>query len=640
MSGKTKTTKHKKQQTSKKKEEKQPFFKSIYGLLAIIFLVAVIYSNTTAAPAAPIRRVVLSVLLLALWGYHFLYLKKPLLFHSKLVKWFLGLWICTWLWAFIGAFTTINVPEASLEIGQGLLTIVTIILAASTIQKKHFKLILKCLTILGLIQALVGILQVMGVTEADMNKAPYGFLFNRTFYGPFVAMLVPFSVALLFTGKTEWKVLGGLTFAAQAVVILLSQTRSAWVAVGVVYLLSHVLVILFRDRFAKDRIRLWWGINLGTVTLLVISFVLAWQLNIGGPRVQGTLERVTSLFGGGDSVSTASSTINERLLLWEQGLIMIKDSPIFGVGVGNWKLAAPPYLSEIPAVSYGDYFLLHPHNSWLQIGAEIGIPGLLFYIGAWGILFVLTFRLTKGTKDFMETIFYMALLGCITVFAVDMIFSFPDNHVGHVTLLAAAIGMIIGRYNQKSKNTSHTGQRINLPYWGSIGIAALLLINTVNAFGNFRFKQIWFKAYSATSSGQYEEVFKWADESKKYWQNLGPNTDPVELFTSLAYQNQKQFDKALDEIWIAQRHQPNSYRVYNAMGSVYTEMERFEEAEKIYLRCIKLTPQYRQVLKNMALNYFQWGKYSECVQVIEKMDLRGDVQLTYMLNESRRLIAR
>lgn len=73
------------------------------------------------------------------------------------------------------------------------------------------------------------------------------------------------------------------------------------------------------------------------------------------------------------------------------------------------------------------------------------------------------------------------------------------------------------------------------------------------------------------------------------------------------------------------------------MGTVYTELKRYKEAEQAYLKCMELTPRYRPLLKNLALNYFLAKNYQECINVIEQIELRGDEQLTYMLSESRRL---
>ena len=64
---------------------------------------------------------------------------------------------------------------------------------------------------------------------------------------------------------------------------------------------------------------------------------------------------------------------NERLLLAEAGLNMVKQYPWTGVGAGNFKL----FVRE-----FGDVNEDHiAHNTYISLLAELGIPGFLAYIG-------------------------------------------------------------------------------------------------------------------------------------------------------------------------------------------------------------------------------------------------------------------
>ncbi|MFT7606671.1 MAG: O-antigen ligase [Saprospiraceae bacterium] len=610
---------------------------NIYWIIAVLVFMSVAHTYTTSEPAPAIRTIILSILSLGFLCYHFLFKKKIIYLNTSSAKWFLILWVGGWLWSIVVSLQAINVPEAFLAIGQELAANALLIAAVWIFQKEnnYYRIILKALTLLGLFHSLAGILQYTGIGFNEANiQFPYGFTFNRTLYGSFLAILLPFSIGQLFSGSFRWRIIAAIALGAEIVAIIIAQCRSAWVAVAMIILAANILVFINKKHFSKIHLRRWWGLNFGSISLLVFSFFLVSQLNIGGPVIQSTVERVSSIIGNRGGFSASSSTINERLMLWEQSLFMIKDHPILGVGAGNWKLAAAPYLKDIPSIAYGDYFLIRPHNSWLQIGVERGIPGLLAYMLAWGMLFIMAFRIIKRAKGFSETIFYMALFGALLAFAVDQVFSFPHERIGHLSYLAAIAGMVIGTYDRILATSKRA---LQIPRWTFAVLALLLILNTVNALGDLRFQQIWKKTFEAAGSNNFSEAIALAEKGKKYWQNLGPNTDPIEILTSLVYQNQKQYDKALEEIKLAEKYQPNSYRVYNAMGTIYTEMGRYAEAEEVYLKGLELTPKYRTLLKNLALNYFQDKKYRECIKVIEQMNIRGDEQLTYMLNESRLL---
>jgi len=83
------------------------------------------------------------------------------------------------------------------------------------------------------------------------------------------------------------------------------------------------------------------------------------------------LERIMSIINPTDTSSTL------RIALWESTIAMIMDKPLLGIGWGSYWLVYPEY----------DFFLnnanvkiFHAHNMYLNIAAEIGIPGLITFL--------------------------------------------------------------------------------------------------------------------------------------------------------------------------------------------------------------------------------------------------------------------
>jgi putative inorganic carbon (hco3(-)) transporter len=81
--------------------------------------------------------------------------------------------------------------------------------------------------------------------------------------------------------------------------------------------------------------------------------------------------------------------ITGRKQLWTRGVGYMFGSPVFGVGVNNFSVAEgqhPVIVASIEAgrgVKYGV-----AHSMWVEIGAELGIPGFLAFVA----LFFLSFR--------------------------------------------------------------------------------------------------------------------------------------------------------------------------------------------------------------------------------------------------------
>ena len=83
------------------------------------------------------------------------------------------------------------------------------------------------------------------------------------------------------------------------------------------------------------------------------------------------VERILSIANPTDTSSTL------RLALWESTVAMIIDKPFLGIGWGAYWLVYPDY----------DFFLqdpgtkiFHAHNMYLNIAAEIGLPGLFVFL--------------------------------------------------------------------------------------------------------------------------------------------------------------------------------------------------------------------------------------------------------------------
>src|SRR5438477_7439531 len=78
-----------------------------------------------------------------------------------------------------------------------------------------------------------------------------------------------------------------------------------------------------------------------------------------------------------------------RVEIWSRALQVIHDFPLTGIGMGAFRTAVPalyPYVISDPEKVH------HAHNLYLQIGADLGLPGL----AAFGALII--FLLINSTR--------------------------------------------------------------------------------------------------------------------------------------------------------------------------------------------------------------------------------------------------
>ena len=69
-----------------------------------------------------------------------------------------------------------------------------------------------------------------------------------------------------------------------------------------------------------------------------------------------------------------------RLVVWRAGLRMIEEHPLFGVGVGNFERVVVEYEQDAN-------IKIMAHNTYIELAAELGIPGLLIFLTMVGFTF-------------------------------------------------------------------------------------------------------------------------------------------------------------------------------------------------------------------------------------------------------------
>ena len=182
----------------------------------------------------------------------------------------------------------------------------------------------------------------------DLKVRIFSTLQNPNLLAGFLVAVMSLTVGQgLYTEKIESKLFLFVLFAVLGICLVLTYSRGAW--------LSIVVVAAICGRFYNRKI-LWLFLVIPVVALFCQDAVIG---------------RIMSIFNPTDTSSTL------RIALWESTIAMIADKPLLGIGWGAYWLVYPEY----------DFFLnnpaariVHAHNMYLHIAAEIGIPGLIAFL--------------------------------------------------------------------------------------------------------------------------------------------------------------------------------------------------------------------------------------------------------------------
>ncbi len=175
-------------------------------------------------------------------------------------------------------------------------------------------------------------------------------------------------------------------------------------------LIALLLALLFSfQHFNKQKILLF-------ILASVISIVLFVNYSESGHRI---VEGITNTKNYDINNPETTSSMGRRLTYWKHALSLIKKRPWFGYGTGS-------FAKEYARISSAnEHQTKNPHSTYLLITAQVGIVGLLLYLG---FLFSLYWR-QQILPDHQKCL----AQGVLLTIATSSIFNSPilDHTEGH-----------------------------------------------------------------------------------------------------------------------------------------------------------------------------------------------------------------
>jgi putative inorganic carbon (HCO3(-)) transporter len=165
------------------------------------------------------------------------------------------------------------------------------------------------------------------------------------------------------------------------------------------------------------------------------------------------LERLMSIMNPTDTSSTL------RLALWESTIAMIMDKPFFGIGWGAYWMVYPDYDFFI---NNANTKIFHAHNMYLNIAAEIGIPGLITFLSMMYGHVRLALSSIGGTAQHWSSGVMLGIVGAICGLIVN---GFTDYVLFNIQLsmlfwLLNALIVVVWQLNHQRQDQSHLLRKV------------------------------------------------------------------------------------------------------------------------------------------------------------------------------------
>jgi O-antigen ligase len=607
-------------------------------LILLVLILPVLFSRATIDPVIAPRYIFLSGFVLIFVLFFYVLRKKAVaISYAPIIKWMFGLGLAFGLWSLFTLSFAINIAEGYYQVARHFLNLILLFVVMVTIGNEESQAgkLGKAFVILSIIQSIAGIGQYYDLGFTDIpgaNANPYGLMANRNLFGSAQMLMLPFVLFSLYKAGKIWKYASVFALILLIVSLVISQTRSAWLGSLAVLFVSLILVSIFSPSNRKR-----WLI--GSLSGLVAVALIVWLLfatDEEGDLSKSVKERAGITSGAAEKDSQPGANANERLKIWARSVDMIKDHPFTGVGPGNWRIAIPPYGGNNIAWATGNFIPDRPHNVYLHVLSETGIPGAILYFGMWVILAIIAFKVVVKTRSGDQRILVILMFAGLAGFACDSFFSFPTERIEHSLYMILMAGVILGCYSSLPAVEPKKSQRINKKL--------VLLFTAIAAFNlflglkkqSFETHMNLAKAYEKMDRNQ--EMLNEVKAGKSTWVTIDPDNKPLEMYSGFAYQGLKDYTRALEQMNIAKRYNPNSAMLYNNIATVYTDMKQYDSAISNLQHALRIAPKFELVYKNLAMNYFLSEDYARCIETIGKMNIEGDQFFTGMLNDAKRLL--
>jgi len=257
-------------------------------------------------------------------------------------------------------------------------------------------------------------------------------------FGWYITFFLPLGMSMTFSEiKPSYKLICFIAVAAGSGALMWTNSRSSWISFGIAIIFVGLAVL----KKIKDKRSL---MN----TILAIMFIVI----IIFPLYPRLFNKMYGRFAGSDGGSADS-----RMPQFEMAADIIQDHPILGVGINNYTLIMWDY--DKTEEGLGALTHHQVHNIFLQIAAEMGIPGLAMFLWLVASILFAGLRYVMLNEDI--TVFaVIGLLGGLLAFLVHGLYD-AESIGGKLFLFIwvfAAIIFAIRKIDQEEKARFHQYQ--------------------------------------------------------------------------------------------------------------------------------------------------------------------------------------
>jgi putative inorganic carbon (HCO3(-)) transporter len=307
--------------------------------------------------------------------------------------------------------------------------------------ERRTTLMIDSVLLVTILISLYGVLQRLGYPLLDWVPQHYTRVMssygNPNFFGTHLVAVIPLLLVLSMGSHGRRRLFSALALLLALACLLFAETRSAWI--GFAFSLVFLTFLIRKTRTVRFRLKTM--APLFAVFLVIILLLLLSQDLI--------VERISQLWDPQGSVFI-------RIHTWEAAFSMIKASPVFGSGLGTFQIVFPGFRYpgfelEVPIGN-----LLHAHNEYLEIWAEMGILGLALFL--WLMIGFFRYAI-KNLRGGRGGLIALGLISGIAGVLVDSLFSSSMRWTGPAFTFWLLFGLAVATTGSEEASPKGRGRK-------------------------------------------------------------------------------------------------------------------------------------------------------------------------------------
>jgi O-antigen ligase/tetratricopeptide (TPR) repeat protein len=395
---------------------------------------------------------------------------------------------------------------------------------------------------------------------------------NRNITAFSLAIKTPFLYYLIHTQKKPFiKISLVLLSFAVFLGLMMIQSRASFLATG--FGIASFLGALVFIGFQADKKHVKKLIFSASGVLLALLMAITINQTVLKDKGADAVARAATI-----GAITTDDSITARIRYYTDVLNQFKSSPIFGVGLGNWKLKSidfDKYNIKGYVVPY------HAHSDFIQLGAELGLFGFLSYLGIFFLTIFFAFKLAiKNTeKPLEQRLFIFLLLVALGIYSVDASLNFPIARPQVLVVWTLILALISFYYYEEKEKQPLKGISRGF-LWMSLFLLLPSLYVSNSVYNSLKGQMFLLQDFN---SNNYNVPLNQVDNIVPDMPNITVTTIPINSVKARYYVKAKKYDKAL--ALLDNGTDANPYLFYSEIlkSQIFQEQGKLDSA-KIYAR--------------------------------------------------------